>query len=1009
MEDHLAPIDNYEIKEPVLISAEGTIYRAVDKSSSESVFLKTYYPSLDWSEDVLDEFFNQAGYLRFIEHDGLLPILDIGKDQGRPYVVFADPALTLLRDRPVRQASQKEILEFLTCIAEALDFLHKQEIVHGGLSPENIAIDAEGYPLLFDFGLSGVFKKLLLENMDEGFENLSIDGVRCTSPEQIQGRSPTRASDIYTFGLIGYFTMFGDFPFQAGSGAETAAAHLQEGISQAVELPEGISEDLVQVIQKCLQLKPEARFESLAPVLTNLERIKTGRPSRLRVEKRFDIVKRARSPRLSVVATGAVALALILLVISYLFAQNRGSTGSPSLSGTMLVSATSSAATATKKPVVATSTISTNTEPPLAVVPTTVQRYKLAFEKQSPFHTDQPISIANFGNLREISRLGYGKPEEAAISPDNNHVAIATSAGVVLYAGDQFLKWLDPQGWATSVQFSPDGNVLAVGLKTGEIQLWDWQGAVKSATLTGHTNQINRLLFSTSGLLYTASADQHIRVWNLSTKKSIQDITAHSKGVNDIAVTGDARILVSCSDDRLIRVWDLQSGKKLYELNSHFFTGVIKAVAISSDDAYFAAGGDSGYLYQWNLITSPPSSNTTLRLRNDIVPVGKRIWSLQYIRNDRELMVGLEEGKSIDYEAARQSYGGLSSRFQLTLPSSRLVDVFGPRFGFDSFSVFGGDRIISLNWDGQVTDQQTQLIDPMYDVLDRLDFSPDGTVLAAGGKRGSTHVWNLTTNQPLYKNLYFLPFGNPIAPDGGAITLIVPKSIKLSSGNTLTEDIYQIKNLSGSQSTRDLSKTLPGGSVGYSPDGTILIAGNLKTSKAWEYANGDETHLESYPYNGCLVTASASNNQERLQVNSPAGLFPPGDDVHVDNLCPKIYQFESSRPAFSADLNLLVYINPNGALEGYDVIKQANAWPPYQLKDPKKVTALAVSPDGSLVAVGSADGAILLVNGKTGEYLSELTGNFGTLGTVKFSDDGTKMATAGQDGVVRVFGIVDTN
>ena len=1007
MEDSATSIDNYEITDPVLKSTEGMIYRAVEKSSGANVLIKKYYPALDWSEEVLDEFFNLFSYLRFTEHDCLLPILDVGKDQGKPYVVFADPSLTLLCDRSAGGASQKEILDFLDSIAEALDFLHKQEIIHGGLSPENIAIDPDGYPLLFDFGLSGVFKKLLLENMDEGFDNLSIAGLGCTSPEQILGRHPTRASDIYTFGLIGYFYIFGDFPFQGQYPTDTAAAHLKDGIVQAIELPEGVTHSTLQLIQKCIQVNPENRFGSFSQILNTLESMKSGKRARLRFDKRFEVVKLSRFPRPSIYATGAVVLAVSLLVFYYLFAQNRKSSGPPSLTGTVPVSVTAVAAAPTEKPVVATPTESSNHPETTSTAAAVVETYKLAFEGETPFRPDRPISISNLANLREISRLGYGKPEEAAVAPDNNHVAIATSAGVAIFAGDQFLKWIDPGGWATSVQFSPDGSLLAIGLKTGEIQLWDWQGGTRSASLTGHTQRINRILFSQSGLLYSASADQHVRVWNLKSGQSIQNITAHSKGVNDIAVTSDARILVSCSDDRLIRVWDLSSGNKLYELNSTYFTGAIKAIAISSDDAYFAAGGDSGFLYQWNLITSPPSSNTTLRLRNDIVPVAQRIWSLQYIRDDKELLVGVDEGKTITYEAARQVYEGLSSSFKIPLHALRLVDVFGAAFDFDSSSVFGGDRIISVNWDGQVTNQQAQLVSPMYDILDRLDFSPDGTVLAAGGKRGSTHVWNLTTNQPLYKNLYFLPFGDPIAPDGASIALIVPKSIPLSSGNALIEDIYQIKNLSGSQSTRDLSQTLPDANVGYTSDGTILIAANLKTSKAWEYANGNETHLRGYTYTGCWITASAGSNNDRLQVNSPAGIFPPGDDEHVNNLCPKIHQFRSSLPAFSGNLNLMVYMNSNGALEGYDVVKQTSAWPPYPLKSVMKVTVLAVSPDGSVVAVGGTNGKIRFVNGRTGEFISEIAGNFGTIQAIEFSEDGTKIATAGEDGLVRIFGIVN--
>src|SRR5512147_3012849 len=105
-------IDNYEITEAVHESAEGIIYSAVEKSSGSKVLIKKYYPSLNWSDEVLNEFFNLFSYLRFIEHEYLLPILDIGKDEGIPYVVFTDNSATLLCDRQAGQASQKEILNF---------------------------------------------------------------------------------------------------------------------------------------------------------------------------------------------------------------------------------------------------------------------------------------------------------------------------------------------------------------------------------------------------------------------------------------------------------------------------------------------------------------------------------------------------------------------------------------------------------------------------------------------------------------------------------------------------------------------------------------------------------------------------------------------------------------------------------------------------------------------------------------------------------------------------------
>jgi WD40 repeat protein len=140
-------------------------------------------------------------------------------------------------------------------------------------------------------------------------------------------------------------------------------------------------------------------------------------------------------------------------------------------------------------------------------------------------------------------------------------------------------------------------------------------------------------------------------------------------------------------------------------------------------------------------------------------------------------------------------------------------------------------------------------------------------------------------------------------------------------------------------------------------------------------------------------------------VNSAAGIFPPADDAHVNSLCPKTYQFRSSLSAFSRDLSLLVFVNSSGLLEGYEVLPRTQPWPPYPLEN--LTTTMALSPDGSLIALGNESGRISFINGKTGQFLGEIIGNFGTLEAIEFSEDGRKLATAGADGLVRIFAIAE--
>ena len=79
---------------------------------------------------------------------------------------------------------------------------------------------------------------------------------------------------------------------------------------------------------------------------------------------------------------------------------------------------------------------------------------------------------------------------------------------------------------------------------------------------------------------------------------------------------------------------------------------------------------------------------------------------------------------------------------------------------------------------------------------------------------------------------------------------------------------------------------------------------------------------------------------------------------------------------------------------------------PAQGKPESKVLALAISSDGSIVAIGNDKGELLLLHGHDGSLLARLTGNFGTVQAIEFSNDGTKIATAGSDGTVRIFAVI---
>ncbi len=237
-----------------------------------------------------------------------------------------------------------------------------------------------------------------------------------------------------------------------------------------------------------------------------------------------------------------------------------------------------------------------------------------------------------------------------------------------------------------------------------------------------------------------------------------------------------------------------------------------------------------------------------------------------------------------------------------------------------------------------------------------------------------------------------LPQGDPISPDA--------KNVVVESGS-----IYKLIDLSNGTQHREYSEKIPGGVVSYANQGSVLISGNLRESKVWDFESSYETFFDSHPQNGCLVTLSA-NNQEILQVNSAAGLAPAWTD-QAKAFCAKSFLYVNSIAAVSTNMQLLVYRNSNGLVEAFDPINKQILWKyPSDRKPDSQITALAVSSDGSIVAVGCLDGKLILLDGKDGRLLAEQTGNFGALQIIKFSSDDVKLATAGFDGAVRVFGVV---
>jgi tetratricopeptide (TPR) repeat protein len=314
----LPAVPGYEILAELGRGGMGVVYQARHLPLKRLVALKMILSGPHASATERARFRTEAEAVARLDHPNIVRIYEVGEHDGRSYLALEHVAGGSLQDR-VAGAPQpeREAAQLVERLARAIAHAHQQGILHRDLKPSNVLLTADGIPKVTDFGLAR------LTDAGDGptpTEAL-IGSPHYMSPEQAVGkpRAIGVPADVYSLGAILYYLLTGRPPFTGTSLLNTLQQVRAREPVPPDRLREKLTRDLETVCLKCLEKRPDQRYESASALADDLARFLEGQPIQARRASFWERLRRSARGRPALLAKGALALALLCLGVSLLW------------------------------------------------------------------------------------------------------------------------------------------------------------------------------------------------------------------------------------------------------------------------------------------------------------------------------------------------------------------------------------------------------------------------------------------------------------------------------------------------------------------------------------------------------------------------------------------------------------------------------------------------------------------------------------------------------------------
>ncbi|MFW5653311.1 MAG: serine/threonine protein kinase [Planctomycetota bacterium] len=282
-------IPGYSIKKKLGAGAMASVYLARQISLDRLVAIKVLPKRYSSNPQFIERFYQEGRAAARLNHPNIVQAYDVGKAGEYHYFVMeyvdGNTVFDVINDRG--KFSEKDAIDVVLQMADALQHAHEHGFVHRDVKPKNIMFTKGGTSKLADMGLA---RELSDREAAEAEAGRAFGTPYYISPEQIRGEvNIGPQADIYSLGATFYHMLTGRVPFEGENPSSVMHKHLKADLVPPDHVNSDLSAGVAQVVEMMMARSRKKRYHNCKDVIADLREVREGRPPTLAGSSELDL------------------------------------------------------------------------------------------------------------------------------------------------------------------------------------------------------------------------------------------------------------------------------------------------------------------------------------------------------------------------------------------------------------------------------------------------------------------------------------------------------------------------------------------------------------------------------------------------------------------------------------------------------------------------------------------------------------------------------------------------